>query len=198
MVLGTLRSPSSPTFSLEDLFNSRDRLEEKQTLARDWERLPKGKGERDSFQYSVEGAAKLFDRLVAALHARAERPAEPNASRFANARLYVVPRGAGVDPLSAGVLPEGIVSAQEHCLTSDVPRAHAMGATALPASRMRADRAEGRFLACAESEGIWFGVSKVLLTVYTAVGKDALVTDVPPAVVDILRVTCPQLLVVIE
>jgi len=198
MVLSTLRSSPPPAFGLEDVFNSRDRLEEKQTLARNWERLPKGQGERDSFQYSREGAAKLFDQMAAALDARAARPVEPNASGFATARLYVVPRGAGAGSLAAGVLPEGIVTAQEHCLTSDASRAHATGATQVPANRMRADRAEGRFLACAESEGAWFGVSKVPLTVHTAVGKDALMTDVPPAVVDILRVSCPQLLVVID
>jgi hypothetical protein len=63
---------------------------------------------------------------------------------------------------------------------------------------MRADRAEGRLLACVEREGVWFGISKVPLTVYTAAGTDALMTDVPPAVIAILRVTCPQLLVVID
>ena len=31
----------------------------------------------------------------------------------------------------------------------------------LPADRLGADRAEGRLLACAYSEGAWFGVSKV-------------------------------------
>lgn len=198
MVLSGLRSSSSPALGLEDVFNSQDRVEEKLSLVRKWDHLPKGKGERDSFRHSLEGAAQFFDRMAAALAERAERPARPNASRFASARLYVVPRGAGVDSPSAGILPEGIVTAQEHCLTSDVTRARATGATALPANRIRADRAEGRFLACAESEGAWFGVSKVLLTVYTAVGKDALITDVPPAVVDILRVVCPQLLVVID
>jgi hypothetical protein len=36
------------------------------------------------------------------------------------------------------------------------------------------------------------------MTLHTSIGKGALITDVPPAVVDILRVTCPQLLVVID
>ena len=46
MVLNTLRSPSSPDLSLEDVFISRGRLEEKRTQAHEWERLPKGEGER--------------------------------------------------------------------------------------------------------------------------------------------------------
>ena len=81
MVLNTLGSPSSPDLSLEDLFISRARLEEKRTQAREWERLPKGDGERDPFEHSTEWAAQMFARMAAALEARAARPTEPNASR---------------------------------------------------------------------------------------------------------------------
>ena len=42
MVLNTLRSPSSPDLSLEDVFLSRGQLDEKRTQAHEWERLPKG------------------------------------------------------------------------------------------------------------------------------------------------------------
>jgi hypothetical protein len=58
------------------------------------------------------------------------------------------------------------------------------------------DRNEARFLASAETGGKWFGVSKIVLTVCTGQGHDALITDVPPPVVDVLRLTCPELLVV--
>jgi len=196
MVLNTLRAPSSPDLSLEDMFISRGRLEEKRTQAHEWERLPKGADERDPFEHSTRWAAQMYARLAAALEARAARPAEPNASRFRTSCLYVVPRGVPIDSVS-GVLQAGIVSAQEHCLTSDVTRARATGATALPADRLAADRAEGRLLACARSEGAWFGVSKVPLTVCLSQGNDALITDVPTAVIDVLRTVCPELLVVI-
>ena len=103
-----------------------------------------------------------------------------------------------IDSLSDGALPAGIVSAQEHCLTSDVTRARITGATALPADRLAADRAEGRLLACVHSDGGWFGVSKVPLTLFTSQGKDALMTDVPSGVIDVLRLVCPELLVVLR
>ena len=48
------------------------------------------------------------------------------------------------------------------------------------------------------SDGAWFGVSKVPLTVCTSQGKDALMTDVPSGVIDVLRVVCPELLVVVS
>jgi len=81
-------------------------------------------------------------------------------------------------------------------LTSDLERALSSGATAFPKSQIVSDRNEGRFLASAEADGKWFGVSKIVLTVCTSRGKDALITDVPAAVLDVLRLTCPGLLVV--
>jgi hypothetical protein len=198
MVLNTLAAPSSRDLSLEDLFNSRERMEEKQAQAHEWERLPKREGEPDPFEHSTEWAAQMYARLTGALEVRAAHPAEPNASRFRKASFYVVSCDVAIDSLVDGVLPAGLVSAQEHCLTSDVTRARAIGATALPADRLVADRAEGRFLACVRCEGAWFGVSKVPLTLFTSQGTDALITDVPPGVIDVLRQVCPELLVVIR
>lgn len=198
MVLNTVRPSSSADFSIEDLFISRERLEEKRALAHEWERLPKREGEPAPFEHSREWAAQMFARLTRALDARAARPAEANASRFPESRLYAVPRGVAIDSLTDGLLPAGIASAQEHCLTSDVTRARTSGATLLPADRLAADRAEGRLLACVQSEGAWFGVSKVPLTLFISQGKDALVADVPRAVIDVLRTVCPEMLVVMD
>jgi hypothetical protein len=197
MVLNTLRSSSSTDLSLEDVFISRDRLEQKRAQAEEWQRLPKGEGERDPFEHSREWAGQMFTRLLKALDARAARPTEPNASGCPQTHLYVLPRGVTIDSLPGGVLPAGVVPAQEHCLTSDVARARETGATALSRSRLAADRAEGRFLASADAEGSWFGVSKAPLTICTSQGKDALIADVPPAVVELLRLVCPELLRVV-
>jgi hypothetical protein len=197
VVLNALRCSSSSDMSLEDVFNSRERLEEKRTQAHEWTRLPKREGEPDPFEHSIEWGAQMYARLAGALEARAARPAELNASRYPSSRFYVVPRGVAIDSLADDVLPAGIVSAQEHCLTSDVTRARMSGGTALPAARLVADRAEGRFLACVHSQGAWFGISKVALTLFTSQGKDALFTDVPAGVTDVLRRVCPELLVVI-
>jgi hypothetical protein len=138
----------------------------------------------------------MFARTLKALEARASHPTEPNASSSPQARLYVVPRGVTIDSLPDGALPVDIVSAQEHCLTSDFARARDTGSTALSKNRLATDRAEGRFLASAESKAEWFGVSKVPLTLFTSQGKDAVMTDVPSAVIDVLRLVCPEHLVV--
>lgn len=183
--------------TLEDLFDGRNRLEEKRALAEAWEGLPKDERERAPFEHSTDWGARMYARLVVALEARATRPTTPNASTIPNARLYVVPRGVAIDTLPDGALPAGIVHAQEHCLTSDAARARLTGATALTADRLSADRAEGRYLASASVEGVWFAVSKVPLTLFTSHGTDVLMTEVPDGVVDVLRCVCPERLVVV-
>ena len=198
MALNTLRSPSSSGLSLEDIFLSRGQLDEKRAQAHEWERLPKGDGEDAPFEHSTGWGAEMGARLVAGLEARAASPTEPNASGVRKSSLYIVPRGVALDSIADGAIPADIVLAEEHCLTSDVTRARLTGATALPADRLSADRAEGRLLACTLFEGAWFGISKVPLTLCTSQGKDALMTDVPSAVIDVLHLVCPELLVVIR
>jgi hypothetical protein len=198
MVLNTLRSASSADLSLEDMFIGRGQLERKRAQAQEWQRLPKGEGERDPFEHSLQWATQMFGRMLTALEARVARPTEPNASAYPDARLYVVPRGVTIDSLPAGVLPARIVSAQEHCLMSDSARARETGATALSKGRLSNDRVEGRFLGSQDAGGSWFGVSKAPLTICTSRGKDAFVTDVPRPVINVLRLVCQELLVVVD
>jgi hypothetical protein len=195
MVLNTLHASSSADLSLEDTFISQGRLEQKRAQAWEWERLAKAEGERAAFEHSTEWAGAMFARLVSGLDARAARPGESNASGFPASRIYVVPRGATIASWPEGQLPAGIVSAQEHCLTSDVSRTPDTAATVLSRSRLSTDRAEGRFLASVEADGTWFAVSKALLTIFTSQGKDTLIRDVPPGVIDMLRLTCSELLI---
>jgi hypothetical protein len=79
-------------------------------------------------------------------------------------------------------------------VTSDLTRAAHTGGTAFPRNQILSDRREGRFLASVEIDGRWCGVSKVVLTLCTARGADASMTDVAPEVLDVLRLTCPDLL----
>ena len=196
MVLNTLRSLSPTDLSLEDLFISRERLEEKLTQAQEWQRLPKGEGERDAFEHSTEWAGQMSARLLKALDARDAHGTTLNASSSPDARLYVVPRGAALASLGNGVLPAGLVSAKEHCLTSDLALARETGATVLSRSRLAADRAEGRFLASASVDGEWFGVGKAVLTMCTSRGQNALIREVPAGVIEVLRLVCGELVVV--
>ncbi len=178
-------------------FVSRGRLEDKQARACGWEKLPTRDGEREHFEHSIEWARQIFERTTQALDARTMRKTERNASNVRNGRLFVVPDSLAVASLPEGFLPNEIVPAQEHVVTSDLKRALSSGATAFPKSQILSDWNEGRFLASAECDGKWFGVSKVVLTMCTRRGNDALITDVPGPVVELLRVAYPGVVVVL-
>ena len=182
MVMATLDRQLAPGLSLEDLFVTR--VDPESRLA------------REPFEYSPDWAGLVFQRTVAALEVRA-CSTEANASTVTGARMFVVPRGRKVESL-VEKLPDGTVPAQQHCLTSDVNRALEMGTTAFPKSQILGDRNEGRFLASAEIDGKWFAVSKTILTEVIGQGLDALIVDVPEPVIDVLQVTCPGLMVVVD
>jgi len=196
MALGALLQLPRFGLSLEDMFSGRSRLDDKLGQAQAWARLPTRDGERGHFELSPDWAGEMFARLLEALRARASRTPGGNVSDRPRARIYVVPDDVSTDALPEGFLPHGIVAAQEHCLTSDFQWALATGATAFPGKQLAADRNEGRFLGSGEFNGRWFGVSKVLLTACTSRGQDALITHVPPPVIDVLRLTCAELVVV--
>jgi hypothetical protein len=173
--------------TLEDTFVSRDRLDAKLARAARWAKLPTREGEREHFEHSAEWAQQMFARLTSALDARARKPRDLNASNTRSAQVFVSASTAReVDP--------GAVAAQDHLVTSDIDRAHANGMMVLPKSQIVRDRQEGRFLASAVVDGHWVGLSKVLLTVLTSRGLDTTLTAVPPPLVNVLRVTCPDLI----
>jgi hypothetical protein len=192
MAGAALVSQPAHVLSLEDVFASRGRLVDNLARARGWAALPRRPGEREHWYHSMEWAEEIFARLVEALRARAGRPAEPNASAIRSAHLFVR-AGAGHAAEAPQGEAEGPVSAHAFAMTTD-PRLEAAGAGVLaPASQILNDRDEGRFLASVEVDGHWFAVSKILLTVVTAQGRDALISHVPPPAADILNLTCAGL-----
>jgi hypothetical protein len=53
------------------------------------------------------------------------------------------------------------------------------------------DRREGRCVVSYEADGQWVAISKSVLTKVMGQGRDALVTNVDPQAIDVLRLTCP-------
>ncbi len=200
IALDTLVSGAMPNVTFEDMFSSGGNLDAKFARARAWADLPRREGERDHFYHSTEFAAQGFARLTAALDARVLSKADLNASNYPDARLYVVAESESAealhsDTLPEGSLPTGIAHAEEYCYTSNLNRALAGGMTAVPKNQMLIDRNEGRYLASAESRGEWFAVSKVIVTLFLSQGKDALISGVLQQVIEVLRLTCPGLIV---
>ena len=195
MAVSVLHGQPGLELALEDMFVSRVRLDDKRVRARGFERLPVRGGEREPFEHSAEWAGQVFQRTLAALALRAANTAAPNASAVASAHVFVRPRHRGAGR-ALETLPDGVMPAQDHCVSSDVNRAMTTGTTAFPRGQILRDRNEGRFLASAETGGRWFAVSKTILTEVIAQGRDALIVDVPDEVIDVLRVTCPDLIVI--
>jgi hypothetical protein len=187
VALGALTSRSSSSLSLEDLFESRTRLDEKIARAHAWEQLPTRAGEHDHFSHSPEWAQQVFADVVDRLRrVGAGDAGEPTGRLIVS--LHTIDAGHAT-------MPDSAVNAQEHLVTSDVQRALSTGATAFPRGHLLADRQEGRYLASVEEDGKWFAVSKVVLTACLAQGRDAVISGVPPSLVELLRLTCPEIVV---
>lgn len=195
MAIDTLVGQPSFGLALEDVFVSGGRTDDKLARSRGWQRLPRRSGENEHFDYSTDFANQLFTWVTQALDARAERPAEANASARRSSRIFVpvaaVPVGHAAAPA-----PEGATPADEYQLDADPVRATETGATSWPADQLRTDRREGRLLASTEVNGAWVGISKILLTKVIGEGHDGALARVPPVIATRLELTCPGLLVV--
>ena len=179
-----LLGPPSPGLSLEDMFVSRGDLDTKLARARQWHALPLRPGERAHFDHSAEAAVQSHARVTVALAARAMHPTRANASERRDARVFI-----------ALPAPPDAMPADDYCVTSDPTRARAAGPALYPRDQLVTDRNEGRYLASVQSGGEWFGISKVILTSFTAQGTDAVLTAVPDGAIDVLRLTCPEIIV---
>jgi len=195
MAADTLVSQPALGLSLEDMFVSRGALDAKLARAIGWHALPRREGEREHFDHSLPFATATFAQVMGALEARAARPSILNGSPAPDARLFVVPQSGASHVSPDDSRPEGIVLADDYLLTTDMARALSGGAVARSENEMLTDRQEGRFLASGQTDGVWMGVSKILLTFVTSKGRDALITGVPDGIVDVLRLTCPGLVV---
>lgn len=194
MASDALVGQSAFGLSLEDIFVSGDRSEEKLARARGWERLPRRPGENPHFEYSAEFANQLFAWVTRTLQARASRPADANVSRHRSSHIFVTVPGRSGDPLPA-LSPEGVAPADEYRLDADAGRAAETGATSWPALQLQTDRMEGRLLASAIVDGSWMGISKILLTRIVGEGRDGVLTNIPQDIATQLELTCAGLLV---
>ena len=196
LALDKLISPSSSWAGLtfEDVFASRGSLELKLALAKALSTLPKRAGEHDHFFHSADFAAQILACLLAALEERSTAGSKANASSHRDARIYVSTESEETARSGAHV-PAGIVPANEYCFASKVGGISAEGWQSLPITQILTDRNEGRYLASAECDGGWFAISKFILTLFICQGIDVLLFDIPQKLIQILRVTCPGVIV---
>ena len=192
MAMARLVGQPSVGLSLEDTFGSRGRLAEKLARAHGWQRLPTRPGEQEHFTHADEWATRMHARVASALDARVRHPTKPNASHQPDARIVIATGGAGAEGGPAA--RETVARADRFCVMTDAQRARDTGATACTEAEFVADETEARLLASARADGHLFGLSKALLTIVLEQGRDAVLTALPDAVVDVLHLTCPDLI----
>ena len=147
---------------------------------------------QEHFTHADEWATRMHARVASALDARVRHPTKPNASHQPDARIVIATGGA--DAEGGPAARETIERADRFCVMTDAQRAHDTGATACTEAEFVADETEARLLASVRADGHSFGVSKALLTLVLEQGRDAVLTALPDAVVDVLHLTCPDLI----
>jgi hypothetical protein len=190
MAMDALVGHPSLGLSLEDVFAGRGRLDRQIERARGWRRLPRRAGEREHFEHTPEFAREVFDHLLQALRARVAHPNRANASDSPDVRLLVVPEGGTTNEPVA----RDAVSGQQFLLTSDAARAAATGATEHDRAQLVKERNEGGYLATAEVAGQWWAITKTVLTFATLQPQAVVLTDVPPVLLEPLRLACPGMI----
>jgi hypothetical protein len=193
MAMAALITQAGDPLSFEDTFDSCGHLDEKLVRAHTWARLPRRGAEREHFEHSPDWGSEMFGRLISALEQRASRAGQANASDRPNARIFVSTHNRQSPPVAEVERSTEVASANEYCFTSDMSRAIACGATFQSEAEMIDGRHEGRFLASVKVDGSWFGVSKLVLTIFLAQGRHAAITGVPEDAIDVIRLVCDGL-----
>jgi hypothetical protein len=186
MALRTLIAKTPFDFSLEDAFVGSSNAEDKLAWTKAWKTGRRASGELAILEYSDEFAAQIYERMMGALRGRSALGHGRDGSQRPRGRLFVLPKSVEVESLADGLMPEGIVPAQEFVRST---------ADGYAMKNIDHDRREGRCLVSYESDGEWVAISKSVLTYIMGQGKDALITDSPPRAVEVLRLTCPGVVV---
>jgi hypothetical protein len=183
MAMRALIARSSVEFSLEDAFVASPSSDTRLAWTTPWKSAFYEEGERAIVAYSQEFAEQVHRRLTGALHALTTTGDQPHPP---HGRLFVVPSSVTVGSLPVEVVPEGAVPADEFVYST---------ANEDPEHDIAFDRKEGRCLVSYESGGEWVGLSKSVLTYVTGQGRDALITVLSQNAIEILRLTCPGVVV---
>jgi len=189
MALKATQPDAATPFGLEDVFVDGDAA--KLAWVSGWRKLPHVPREvAKLFEYPQEFAEEIFARIERALHKRVTG-GETSAGAH-NGRLFVV-TGEAAEPSSNGS-PVAALSPQL-VLSSDKQVVAANRAIACDQSQLLRGRVEGEFIVSYETSGGWVGISKDVLTDVLGAGRDAKIVGLPSAAAQVLKLMCPELVV---
>src|SRR5205823_195854 len=191
MAFKTIQSDAVARFSLEDVFagGEADKLAWVSRLRK----LPHIKQEvAKLFEYPQRFAEDIFARIEHALRRRVS-DGEANAAVQAG-RLFILPG----DDLQADSNVSLIADLPvQYIRSSDMQIVAAHKADSYDQMHLLHARLEGEFVLSYRTSGGWVAIPKDILTEVLGAGHDVKIAGVPPVAVGVLRLMCPNMVVLL-
>jgi hypothetical protein len=173
MALKAIQPDAVTHFSLEDVFAGGDVSTGKLAWVSGWRKLPHLTREVEKlFDYPQQFAEDMFNRIEHALRRRVLE-SEANAG-VPTGRLFILPTDPEPDS-KVLVIPESYDEI-----------------------RLLSDRREVRCLLSYKTPGGWVAITKTILTEVLGAGRDVKIVGLPPEAVGVLKLMCPDLVVLPE
>ena len=191
MAFKTLQPDAVTRFGLEDVFVGGDASTDKLAWVSGWRKLPHLTREVEKlFDYPQQFAEDVFDRIEHALRRRVSDD-EANAV-VQTGRLFIVPGDDLQADSTASLIPDLPV---RYIRSSDMQIVAAHKAEAYDETQLLSDRREGKCVLSYQTPGGWVAITKAILTEVLGAGRDVKIVGLPPAAVGVLKLMCPNLVI---
>jgi hypothetical protein len=192
MALKASQPGAATHFSLEDVFvgGGTDKL----AWVGGWRKLPHLQREVEKlFDYPQQFAEDMFDRTEQALRSRAsDREVKRGVQ---TGRLFILPFDDRPADSKASLIPDLPV---RYIGSSDMQMVAAHAADYCDEPTLLSDRREGKCLLSYQTPGGWVAMTKAVLTEVFGAGRDVKIVGLPPVAVGVLKLMCPDLVVLAE
>jgi len=145
------------------------------------------------FDYPQQFAEDIFDRIE---HALGTRVSDGEATADVQTGRLFIPPGDDLEADSkASLIPDLAV---HYIGSSDMQIVAAHKAHSCDQARLLRDRQEGMFVVSYETTGGWAAITKDVLTEVLGAGRDVKITGLPSVAAEVLRLMCPNLVILPE
>src|SRR5262245_49642739 len=191
MAFKTLQPDAVTSFSLEDVFV--DGEADKLAWVNGWRKLPHIKQEvAKLFEYLQRFAEDIFARIEHEL-GRCVSDGEATAA-VQTGRLFIVPGDDLQADSKVSLIPDLPV---QYLQSSDVQIVAAHKADVYDQTHLLHSRLEGEFVVSYRTSGGWVAITKDILTEVLGAGRDVKILGLPNVAVGVLRLMCPNLVIVL-
>jgi hypothetical protein len=189
MALKSLQPDAVTHFGLEDVFVGGDADTNKLAWVNGWRKLPHLPREVALlFDYPQQFAEDMFNRIEHALGRRA--PDDEANAVVHTGRLFVLPADHLQADSKASLMPDLPIRYIE---SSDRQIVAAHKAESRDEAHLLNDRREGKCVLSYQTTGGWVAITKGILTEVLGEGRDVKIVGLPPAAAGVLKLVCPNL-----